>query len=93
MWLQGGEGPHLVANAAFLAEKTAKEGAEAKLATLRRTTAHKDDLLKTLKAKACPPHCTHMLQCAALLPEPAASTCHLLLHQGISQMFLTAKRA
>ena len=54
--VQGSEGPHLVANAAFLAEKTAKEGAEAKLATLRRSTAHKDDLLKALKAKASPVH-------------------------------------
>ena len=50
--MQGIEGPHLVANAAFLAEKTAKESAEGKLTTLRRTLAHKDDLLKTLKAKA-----------------------------------------
>ncbi len=53
-FVQGGEGPHLVANAAFLAEKTAKEGAEAKLTTLRRSVAHKDELLKTLKAMACP---------------------------------------
>lgn len=52
IWLQGAEGPHLVANAAFLAEKTAKEAAEAKLGTLRRSAAHKDDLLKTFKAKA-----------------------------------------
>ncbi len=50
--MQGIEGPHLVANAAFLAEKTAKESAEGKLTTLRRTLAHKDDLLKTLKTKA-----------------------------------------
>ena len=50
--MQGSEGPHLVANAAFLAEKTAKEGAEGKLTTLRRTLAHKDELLKTLKTKA-----------------------------------------
>ena len=50
--MQGSEGPHLVANAAFLAEKTAKESAEGKLITLRRTLAHKDDLLKTLKTKA-----------------------------------------
>ncbi|KAL0020086.1 hypothetical protein WJX79_009298 [Trebouxia sp. C0005] len=48
---QGSEGPHLVANAAFLAEKTAKESAEGKLTTLRRTLAHKDELLKTLKTK------------------------------------------
>ncbi|DBA92530.1 TPA: hypothetical protein ACH3X1_002761 [Trebouxia sp. C0004] len=48
---QGSEGPHLVANAAFLAERTAKESAEGKLTTLRRSLAHKDDLLKTLKTK------------------------------------------
>ena len=49
--VQGGESPHLVANAAFLAEKGAKEAAEGKLTTLRRSVAHKDELLKTLKAK------------------------------------------
>lgn len=49
--LQGGESPHLVANAAFLAEKTAKETAESKLTTLRRSVVHKDELLRTLKAK------------------------------------------
>lgn len=53
--LQGGDSPHLVANAAFLAEKTAKEAAESKLTTLRRSVAHKDDLLKTLKAKVLGP--------------------------------------
>lgn len=40
-----------MANAAFLAEKSAKEAAEGKLTTLRRSVAHKDELLKTLKAK------------------------------------------
>lgn len=48
---QGGEGPHLVANAAFLAEKTAREAADSKLITLRRSLAHKDDLIKSLKSK------------------------------------------
>ena len=51
--MQGGEGPHLVANAAFLAEKTAREAAESKLATLRRSLAHKDELVKALKTKVC----------------------------------------
>lgn len=41
----------MVANAAFLAEKSAKEVAEGKLVTLRRSITHKDELLKTLKAK------------------------------------------
>ena len=50
--MQGSEGPHLVANVAFLAEKTAKESAAGKLTTLRRTVAHKDELLKTVKTKA-----------------------------------------
>jgi len=53
-----------VANAAFLAEKTAKESAEGKLTTLRRSLAHKDDLLKTLKTKASlllVPSDTHVL--------------------------------
>lgn len=49
--LQGPESPHLVANAAFLAEKAAKEAAEQKLATLRRTLAHKEQLLKDVRAK------------------------------------------
>lgn len=40
-----------MANAAFLAEKNAKEVAEGKLARLRRSITHKDELLKTLKAK------------------------------------------
>ena len=40
-----------MANAAFLAEKSAKEAAEGKLTTLRRSVVHKDELLKTLKAK------------------------------------------
>ena len=40
-----------MANAAFLAEKSAKEAAEGKLATLRRSVTHKDELLKTLKVK------------------------------------------
>ena len=51
--LQGPESPHLVANAAFLAEKAAKEAAEQKLATLRRTLAHKEQLLKDVRAKVC----------------------------------------
>ena len=59
--MKGGEGPHLVANAAFLAEKTAKEAAEGKLTTLRRAVAHKDDLLKTLKTKV------HMLLVQSML--------------------------
>ena len=49
--LQGPESPHLVANAAFLAEKAAKDAAEQKLATLRRTLAHKEQLLKDVRAK------------------------------------------
>ena len=49
--LQGPESPHLVANAAFLAEKAAKEAADQKLATLRRTLAHKEQLLKDVRAK------------------------------------------
>ena len=44
-----------MANAAFLAEKTAKESADAKLTTLRRSVAHKDELLKTLKTKVSEP--------------------------------------
>eukprot|EP00891_Asterochloris_glomerata_P000304 jgi/Astpho2/304/Aster-02189 len=48
---QGSESPHLVANAAFLAEKAAKEAAEQKLATLRRTLTHKEQLLKDVRAK------------------------------------------
>ena len=42
-----------MANAAFLAEKAAKEAAEQKLATLRRTLAHKEQLLKDVRAKVC----------------------------------------
>ena len=49
--LQGSESPHLVANAAFLAEKAAREAAEQKLATLRRTLTHKEQLLKDVRAK------------------------------------------
>lgn len=55
---QGSEGPHLVANAAFLAEKAAREGAEGKLATARRSLAHKDELIKSFKIKVGPT-CLH----------------------------------
>ena len=48
---QGSEGPHLVANAAFLAEKAAREAADSKLATARRSLAHKDELIKSLNIK------------------------------------------
>ena len=41
----------MVANAAFLAEKTAREAAESKLTTLRRSLSHKDELIKSLKTK------------------------------------------
>ena len=49
--LQGSDSPHLVANSAFLAERSAKEAAEQKLATLRRTLAHKEQLLKDHRSK------------------------------------------
>lgn len=74
--MKGGEGPHLVANAAFLAEKTAKEAAEGKLTTLRRAVAHKDDLLKTLKTKV------HMLLVQSMLHSQHACNSSQICSQG-----------
>lgn len=68
---QGPQGPHLVANAAFLAEKTAREAADSKLGTLRRSLAHKDELIKSLKSKVGTRACRRLFTMVPLFYVPA----------------------
>ena len=74
-----------MANAAFLAEKSAKEVAETKLTTLRRSVAHKDELLKTLKTKVPMPASTVKETFPCLKKSPST------VSWNVDQILLKAK--